>query len=119
MQAHAEAETALSAEHERKQKQIESKYQQKLNILNDELLLRRRVELHELEERKNTQLCALVKNHEQALNDMKTYYNEITLKNLGLINVLKVCIDHSSQKYAVRNAKCVLLLSNLGQSHDY
>lgn len=48
------------------------------------------MEMSEIEERKNCQISALTKNHEQSFNDMKTYYNDITLNNLALISSLKV-----------------------------
>ncbi len=55
----------------------------------DELELRRKTEIHEVEERKNQQIQALIKQHEKAFSDIKNYYNDITLNNLALINTLK------------------------------
>ncbi|KAL5466688.1 hypothetical protein EMCRGX_G030832 [Ephydatia muelleri] len=60
-----------------------------MGALRDELELRRKVEIHEIEERKNGQINALMKNHEKAFSDIKNYYNDITLNNLALINSLK------------------------------
>lgn len=81
----------------------------------EELELRRKTEIHEVEEvsshhllqclnpaiyplikcvlfmqRKNGQINTLMKNHEKAFSDIKNYYNDITLNNLALINSLKV-----------------------------
>ena len=53
------------------------------------LELRRRTEIHEIEERKNGQIHALMKNHEKSFSNIKNYYNDITLNNLALINSLK------------------------------
>lgn len=59
-------------------------------MLRDELDLRRKTEIHEVEERKNSHISELMRNHEKAFSDIKNYYNDITLKNLALISLLKV-----------------------------
>ena len=84
-----------------------------MGALRDELELRRKTEVHEVEEvsilhhdchsfeifsfilpkRKNTQINQLMKNHEKAFSDIKNYYNDITLNNLALINSLKVSLS--------------------------
>ena len=61
-----------------------------MKAIKEELDLRRKNEVHEIEERKNGQINALMKNHEKAFAEIKTYYNDITLNNLALINSLKV-----------------------------
>jgi hypothetical protein len=61
-----------------------------MRSLRDELDLRRKTEILEIEERKNGQINTLMKNHEKAFSDIKNYYNDITLNNLALINTLKV-----------------------------
>lgn len=61
-----------------------------MQVLRDELDLRRKTEIHEVEERKNSQINELMRNHEKAFDDIKNYYNDITLKNLALITLLKV-----------------------------
>lgn len=61
-----------------------------MHVLRNELDLRRKTEIHEVEERKNSHISQLMRNHEKAFNDMKNYYNDITLKNLELISLLKV-----------------------------
>ncbi len=70
--------------------EIEAKYEQKMRQLREELELRRKTEIHEIEERKNSQINTLMRNHEKAFSDIKNYYNDITLNNLALINSLKV-----------------------------
>ena len=57
--------------------------------LNDELDLRMKVEIHEIEERKNQHINELLKNHEDAFREMKDYYNDITRENLELIRMYK------------------------------
>lgn len=53
--------------------------------MREELDLRMKVEIHELEERKNQHYNELMKAHEQAFKEMKDYYNDITRENLELI----------------------------------
>ncbi|KAG2470099.1 MTHSD protein, partial [Polypterus senegalus] len=87
---HDEEITKLQSDFERQVKEIEVKYEKKMRVLRDELDLRRKNEIHEIEERKNSQINTLMKNHEKAFSDIKNYYNDITLNNLALINSLKV-----------------------------
>lgn len=61
-----------------------------MKMLRDELDLRRKTEIHEVEERKNGQINVLMQQHEEAFTDISNYYNNITLNNLALINSLKV-----------------------------
>ena len=44
-----------------------------------------KVEVHEIEERKNQHINELMKAHEDAFKEMKEYYNDITRENLELI----------------------------------
>ena len=64
-------------------------YEKKLEKLREELELRLKVEIHEIEERKNQHINDLMKNHEEAFREMKEYYNDITRENLELIKMYK------------------------------
>jgi len=44
-----------------------------------------KVEIHEIEERKNEHINELMSNHEAAFKEMKHYQNQITRENLELI----------------------------------
>ena len=79
--------------------EIEAKYEKKMRTLREELELRRKTEIHEIEERKNSQINTLMRNHEKAFSDIKNYYNDITLNNLALINSLKVKSIINSKSY--------------------
>jgi len=57
----------------------------KLQRLEAELDLRMKVEIHEIEERKNEHINELMHNHEEAFTEMKQYFNDITRENLELI----------------------------------
>jgi hypothetical protein len=48
-----------------------------------------KVEIHEIEERKNEHINELMMNHETAFREMKLYFNDITRENLELIKVHK------------------------------
>ena len=48
-----------------------------------------KVELHEIEERKNQHINDLMINHETAFREMKQYYNDITKENLDIIKQLQ------------------------------
>jgi hypothetical protein len=61
-----------------------------MRILEKNLELRRKQEIHEIEERKNTHINELMKKHEKAFAEIKNYYNDITHNNLDLIKTLKV-----------------------------
>jgi hypothetical protein len=63
------------------------KYEFKLVKLREELELRMKVEIHEIEERKNQHINDLMTNHEKAFREMKDYYNDITRENLELIKM--------------------------------
>ncbi|CAH2268547.1 jg2234 [Pararge aegeria aegeria] len=74
---------------EEKTRQIEEKADKKLQETKVELTVKHRTEIGEVEERKNKQLSELIAHHERAFSDLKNYYNDITLNNLGLISSLK------------------------------
>ena len=65
------------------------RYDERLAQLHRDLDLKRKVETHEIEERKNLHINELMKNHEKAFGNIKTYYNDITHDNLKLIKSLK------------------------------
>ena len=48
-----------------------------------------KVEIHEIEERKNQHRNDLMMNHQTSFKEMKDYYNQITRESLELIKVLK------------------------------
>jgi hypothetical protein len=53
------------------------------------LELKLKVEIHELEERKNLHINELMMNHDNAFAELKKYYNDITAENLNLIKAHK------------------------------
>ncbi|XP_025776632.1 dynein regulatory complex subunit 4 [Puma concolor] len=97
-QKHSEEVTKMRNDFERQVREIEAKYDKKMKMLRDELDLRRKTEIHEVEERKNGQINMLMQRHEEAFTDIKNYYNDITLNNLALINSLKEQLEDMRKK---------------------
>ncbi|NXO40541.1 DRC4 protein, partial [Locustella ochotensis] len=95
--------------------EMEAKYSRKMQALRDEMDLRRKTEIHELEERKNTQISELMGNHEGTFGAIKNYYNDITAKNLTLIKLLKEQVEDLKKKEALlEKEKADVLLQNKG-----
>jgi mRNA-degrading endonuclease HigB of HigAB toxin-antitoxin module len=79
---------------------LRAKYEGRLASLREDLTLRHRVEVHEVEERKNLHLNQLLRAHEQAFAEIKAYYNNITRANLELITTLKAQVAEANEKQA-------------------
>ncbi len=86
---------------------LKAKYEQRLDTLRSDLTLRHKVEVHEVEERKNLHINQLMQAHEQAFAEIKRYYNDITKANLDLITTLKAQIAEANEKSAA-NQKLML-----------
>ena len=76
------------------------KYEKKMKMLRDDLELRRKQEIHEIEERKNSHINELMKKHERAFAEIKNYYNDITHNNLDLIKTLKEDVAEMKKREA-------------------
>jgi hypothetical protein len=58
-------------------------------VLESDYELRRKVDVHEVEERKNSHIDDLTRNHNKSYNQMKEYFNKITSDNLSLVKTLQ------------------------------
>merc|ERR1712150_466329 len=87
-------------------------YEKKMKVLREELELRRKTEIHEIEERKNGQINTLMKNHEKAFSDIKNYYNDITLNNLALINTLKETVEEMKKEERMEKQMAEVMAEN-------
>jgi len=85
-------------------------YEQQVEQLKVDLELRRKVDLHEIEERKNQHINELMLNHQEAFDEIKAYYNDITQDNLLLIKSLKDEIQGMKEREK-RNQKRMALLT--------
>lgn len=74
---------------EQNHRQLEGQYEDQVEQLKIDLELKAKVEVHEIEERKNQHINELLFNHQEAFDEIKTYYNDITHDNLQLIRELK------------------------------
>jgi len=69
-------------------------YEELLRKLREDLELKIKVEIHEIEERKNQHINDLMRNHEAAFAELKTYYNDITRENLNVIKGQKQDLEN-------------------------
>jgi len=69
-------------------------YEDQLKRLKEELELKIKVEIHEIEERKNQHINDLMRNHDAAFAELKSYYNDITRENLNVIKGQKQDIEN-------------------------
>lgn len=95
---HDEEITNLRNDFARQVREIGSKYEKKMQKLRQEEELRRKTEIHEIEERKNSHISTLMKNHEKAFRDIKSYFNDIMHKDLNLITLLKEELKEMKKK---------------------
>lgn len=103
-QAHDKNLLKLREQFEKNNAALESRCEHRLQELRESLELRRKVDIHEIEERKNLHINDLMKNHEKAFTQIKNYYNDITKDNLRLIDSLKNEIA-AMKKKAAANTK--------------
>merc|ERR1712217_204518 len=69
--------------------QLLQQYEKQVEELQVDLELRRKVEIHEIEERKNQHINELLFNHHVAFDEIKAYSNDIPRDNLQLIKNLR------------------------------
>eukprot|EP00752_Nemacystus_decipiens_P009367 g8371.t1 len=109
--AHGKTLTKMREGFETNLAELRGRCDARLASLEDDLELRRKVDIHEIEERKNLHINDLMKNHEKAFGQMKAYYNDITNDNLKLIRSLKDELVEMKKK-AVANQKLMLDISH-------
>jgi len=95
---------------EQNHRTLEAQYEEQVEQLKIDLQLKAKVEVHEIEERKNQHINELLFNHQEAFDEIKTYYNDITHDNLQLIRELKEEI-HDMREREKKNQKRMALLT--------
>eukprot|EP01083_Nonionella_stella_P064759 169081_1 len=106
MQKHFEdKESTINHEFEQKLNDLHAKYEMILRNLKGDLNLQTKLQIHEIEERKNLHINDLIFNHHKSFNKMKEYYNSITRDNLDLIRSLKSELNESEQKIKSHQTK--------------
>ena len=83
---------------EERVREMEKRYSTRVSNLRHDLQLRLKSEVSETEERKNAQIEQMKRKHEKAFNEIKNYYNDITLNNLAMISTLKEEIKGKEDK---------------------
>merc|ERR1719316_2532285 len=94
---------------EQNHKALESQYEEQVQQLRIDLELKAKVEVHEIEERKNQHINELLFNHQEAFDEIKTYYNDITHDNLQLIRELKDEITGMREREKTNQKRMALL----------
>jgi len=88
------------------------KYDDLKDKLYQDLELRRKVEIHEVEERKNQHINELLFNHQEAFDQIKAYYTDITNDNQQLIKSLKEEIAQMKDREKQNQEKMLLLTAD-------
>lgn len=97
----------LSLEREKFQnetKEMSDLHERRLQEYMENSEIRHRMEMSEVEERKNHQIRQLIDCHEKAFGEMKSYYNDITTCNLALISSIKEQMEEM-RRQTERNEK--------------
>lgn len=90
-------------------KDYEERFEDNLDQLQKDLDLKIRVELHEIEERKNFHINELIRNHEKAFEELKSFYSFITVENLNLIKNQKEELTNCKTRHESNQKKLVFL----------
>lgn len=73
-------------------------HENKLQGYIEEAEIKYRMEIFEVEERKSAHISNLIESHKKAFEEMRNYYNDITLNNLVLIGSLKEQMEQLRQQ---------------------
>ena len=97
------------ATHAQDLKSLETRLDENLEQLQRDLDLKIRVELHEIEERKNFHINELIRNHEKAFDELKAFYSFITVENLNLIKSQKEELGNCKSRHESNQKKLQFL----------
>uniref|UniRef100_A0A1B0CRC4 Dynein regulatory complex subunit 4 n=1 Tax=Lutzomyia longipalpis TaxID=7200 RepID=A0A1B0CRC4_LUTLO len=96
--SHSEGLSEERSRYERELKELLVHQEAKMDRFMQECSVKNRMEVAEVEERKNTQISRLIEAHDRAYQELKMYYNDITLNNLALISSLKEQMEELRQQ---------------------
>lgn len=104
---------------EENHRNLQKQYEDQVEQLKVDLELRRKVEIHEIEERKNQHINELLDNHQEAFDEIKAYFNDITHDNLQLIKSLKDEIHEMKEREKKNEQRMAnLVQENKGHSEE-
>ncbi|XP_066570204.1 dynein regulatory complex subunit 4 [Amia ocellicauda] len=86
---HDEEITKLHNYYDRQEQEIEGQNKKMMQRLREQLDLRRKTEIQEINEQKENQMNALMKNHVTAFHDIKNHFNDIIMKLNEQIEAMK------------------------------
>lgn len=86
---------------EKNQQQLKDQYDASLKQQKEDLLLQTKVELHSIEERRNSHINMLIWNHEAKFEEVRAYFNAVTRDNLKLIDSLNSRISELRERQRV------------------
>uniref|UniRef100_A0A1B0DA44 Dynein regulatory complex subunit 4 n=1 Tax=Phlebotomus papatasi TaxID=29031 RepID=A0A1B0DA44_PHLPP len=104
--SHSESLSEERSRYERELKELLVHQEAKMDRFIQECTVKNRMEVAEVEERKNSQIARLIEAHDKAHQELKMYYNDITLNNLALIGSLKEQMEDLRQQ-SERNERTV------------
>lgn len=87
---HAQEVSSLKKDIEQGARQLEIKFQNRMEAQRGELEKRRKSELQEKDDKDQQHVSVLRTNHDHAIIDLKNYFNDIILNNMTLISSMKV-----------------------------
>ncbi|XP_017321709.1 dynein regulatory complex subunit 4 [Ictalurus punctatus] len=90
--------TKLRSEFEEKLRVIKATYEKKLEKHREEQDLRRKTEIHEIEQRLNVHINTLIKNHDKAFGDLQNFYNDLTQERVSQIGLLEEEVAEKNTK---------------------
>ncbi|XP_057183263.1 dynein regulatory complex subunit 4-like [Triplophysa rosa] len=79
-----------------------------MQTLRQEEEQKRKTEVHEIEERKNSHINTMMENHEKAFRDMRNYFSDNIHKNLNLITSLKEDLKEMKKKEERRSKEMAI-----------
>jgi len=85
---------------ERNMKEMQMKYEKRIKNLREEMEIKRKTEIDDIERRKTEHIRELMSEHDKAFQDIREYYNDITSNNLELIKNLKEQVSNMKRNEA-------------------
>jgi len=93
-------------------------WEKRLKKIKEDLDLRLKIEIHEIEERMNAHINGLLRQHEQDYSDIKKYFRDITKDNIQLIKNQKVEITKLKDSIAKARMELAQLTQEMDKDDD-
>jgi hypothetical protein len=104
---HEKAAALAKRDFSRRLDDLRMQYEDRLSRVGSELELRHKVEVHEVEERKNQHIRDLMANHDRDFGKVRMFYNKVTKSNLQTIQELTKQIEGLQEKQVASQALMV------------